>query len=289
MGMVASIGACVGSFLNVVAYRLPRECMSIVKPRSRCTRCAHMIAWYDNLPILSWLMLRGRCRACRVGISPRYPLVELFVAALFVVTALLVLPHEGWRRPADHATQWLQVGVMALIGSALVALTLIDLDFFILPDEITKSGIVLGPFLAFIAPGIQPSLVLKGWTVFGLLGTPLETMVGDRGVALIHGVLGAVVAGGTLWLIGVAGTWAFKKDAMGFGDVKMLAAMGGVLGFWSLLALVVAVMTGAVVGIVVRLVSKGRYIPFGPFLALGMWIVMLWGKPLLGWWLGLYR
>ncbi len=287
LGMVAAIGACVGSFLNVVAYRLPRACMSIVKPRSRCPRCASMIAWYDNLPVLSWLMLRGRCRTCDTRISARYPLVELGVTALFAVVAWRVLPLEALRRPAEHGAEWLHFCVAALITSSLIALSLIDLDYLILPDQITKTGIVIGPLLAFLDPAIQPTLVIKAWTVFGLLDRPLETAIGLSGVALVHGVLGALVAGGTLWLIGVCGTWAFKKEAMGFGDVKMIAAMGGVLGFWSLLALVVAVMTGAVVGIVVKLAGKGRYIPFGPFLALGMWIVMLWGVPVLAWWLRL--
>jgi leader peptidase (prepilin peptidase)/N-methyltransferase len=277
--MVALFGACVGSFINVVAYRLPRACMSIAKPRSRCPRCSAAIAWYDNLPVLSWLLLRGRCRKCRARISVRYPLVELLVAALFVVVALRVLPREALRDPWRFGLPWLDWGVRSLITGALVALSLIDLDYRILPDPITKSGIVAGPFLAFLAPGVQPSPVIDGWSLFG--ERSLQQLLGANLVALVHGVLGAITSGFLLWGIGALGSRVFRKPAMGFGDVKMFAAMGAVLGFWSLLALFVATFTGAIVGILIKLATKGRYIPFGPFLAVGMWVVMLWGEPVL--------
>jgi leader peptidase (prepilin peptidase)/N-methyltransferase len=287
LAMIATFGACVGSFINVVAYRLPRACMSIAKPRSRCPRCSSPIAWYDNLPVLSWLLLRGKCRRCRTRISIRYPLVELLVAALFVIVAVRVLPAEALRNPWSHGVAWLDCGVRLLITGALVSLSLIDLDHRILPDPITKSGIVAGPFLAFLAPRVQPSPVIDGWRLFG--SDSLQTMLGTNVVALVHGVLGAIASGLLLWGIGALGSRVFRKPAMGFGDVKMFAAMGAVLGFWSLLALFVAVLTGAVIGILVKLAGKGRYIPFGPFLAIGMWIVMLWGERVLSWYFSLFR
>jgi leader peptidase (prepilin peptidase)/N-methyltransferase len=284
--MVALVGACVGSFINVVAYRLPRACMSIAKPRSRCPRCSTPIAWYDNLPVLSWLLLKGRCRSCKAPISFRYPLVELIVAAAFVAVALVVLPKEALRNPAANGLLWLDWTVRCTITAALVALTLIDLDYLILPDAITKPGIVLGPVLAFLAPGVQPTNVIGAWNIGG---RSLEVQIGDRWVAAIHGVLGAAAGFLLLWFIGWAGSKVFRKPAMGFGDVKMLAAMGGVLGFWAVLALVIASFVGAIVGIAVKMAGKGRYIPFGPFLAVGMWVVMLWGERVFSAWLSLYR
>jgi leader peptidase (prepilin peptidase)/N-methyltransferase len=284
--MVAFIGACVGSFVNVVAYRLPRACMSIAKPRSRCPRCSTLIRWYDNVPVVSWLLLRGRCRSCKAGISPRYPLVELLVAGLFLAVAWVVLPREALRSPAGAGASWLDWSVRCFITATLVSLSLIDLDYRILPDAITKPGIAIGPLLAFLAPGVQPTSVVGAWS---LGGPPLETVIGPRFTALAHGVLGAATAWGVLWSIGALGAAVFKKPAMGFGDVKMFAAMGGVLGFWCLLALFVATVAGAIVGIVIKLATKGRYIPFGPFLAIGMWVVMLWGERVFSAWLSLYR
>lgn len=284
LAIVALFGACVGSFINVVAYRLPRACMSIAKPRSRCPRCSAAIAWHDNIPVLSWIVLRGKCRKCGAPISIRYPLVEILVAALFLVVALRVLPKEALRDPYRFGLSWLDFAVRSLITGSLVALSLIDLDYRILPDPITKSGIVAGPFLAFLAPSVQPSPVIDGWS-FG--GRPLQAVLGPNFVALVHGVLGAIVSGLLLWGIGALGSRAFRKPAMGFGDVKMFAAMGAVLGFWSLLALIVATFTGAIVGILVKLATKGRYIPFGPFLAVGMWVVMLWGERVLSAYVGL--
>jgi leader peptidase (prepilin peptidase)/N-methyltransferase len=290
--MVAVFGACVGSFINVVAYRLPRACMSIAKPRSRCPRCSTPIHWYQNVPVISWIALRGKCASCKARISPRYPLVELLVAGLFLVVGIVVLPNEALRAPATQPAFWLDWAVRCLITAALVALSLIDLDYRILPDQITKSGIVLGPVLAFLAPGVQPTPVIGSWSVSGrTLALRFADWFGGLSpnmLALVHGLMGAAVAWCVLWSIGALGSLLFRKPAMGFGDVKMFAAMGGVLGFWSLLALLVATFAGAIVGIVVKLASKGRYIPFGPFLAIGMWVVMLWGERVLAAWLGLF-
>lgn len=212
----------------------------------------------------------------------RYPLVEIGTGALFVALAILLAPDvDAFRHPADHGGTWLAIGVALVVTAALVALSLIDLDYRILPDEITKTGIWIGPVLAFLAPGFQ-----HGRHVLRLFG---ETGWGERGNAAVSGVLGVFVAGGTLRLIGWAGSKAFKKDAMGLGDVKMIAGMGGVLGLWALLALAVAAMLGSIVGLAVRVITRGRYIPFGPFLAAGMLVVMVRGGGLLDWWIGLMQ
>lgn len=282
-GALGVLGACIGSFLNVVAYRLPRECMSVARPRSRCPRCARAIAWYDNLPVLSWILLRAKCRGCGLPISVRYPGVELGTALLFVWLGWLQLPDGAYQQPMAFGAAWLGLAVMLTITSVLIALSLIDLDYRILPDELTKSGIVLGPVLAFCAPQMQHGAHMIPF------GSPDEVDLAFRASALVSGVAGAAVAGGVLWSIGWLGTRAFKKDAMGFGDVKMIAAMGGCLGQWALLSLAVAALCGAVIGIVIRLVTAGRYIPFGPFLAVGMWTVMLWGPEIWNAYIDLFR
>lgn len=271
------VGACIGSFLNVVAYRMPRECMSVSRPRrSRCPRCANWIAWYDNLPVVSWLALGGKCRGCRVGISPRYPLVEVAVAALFAGLIFAVVPAEARLTPMEHGQDWLRYGVVVLVTSAVVALALIDLDYRILPDEITKTGIVVGPVLAFLAPGVQPD---QAFRVMGGDG------LGLRVDALLNGVVGAVASAGTLWLIGYLGSKAFRKPAMGFGDVKMIGAMGGIVGIWALLALMLAAFAGAAIGLLKKVVTRDSYIPFGPFLGFGLIVVMVTGDATLRWWL----
>jgi leader peptidase (prepilin peptidase)/N-methyltransferase len=256
--------------------------MSVVRPRSRCPKCRHGIAWYDNLPVLSWVLLRGRCRGCKGRIGLRYPLVELGTAILFGFVAAWTIPGEPFLRgELPPLASWLDFLAGALVTGALIALSLIDWDHRILPDEITKTGIVAGPVLAFLAPRFQ-----HGAVPFAVMDT--ASPWAPRVHALLFGVLGAVAAGGALWLIGVIGARAFKKEAMGFGDVKMIAAMGGIIGLWSLLALAVASVLGAVVGIVHRLVTKDRYIPFGPFLAAGMWLVMWFGPSILQGWLTLF-
>ncbi len=221
-------------------------------------------------------------------ISARYPAVELTTAALFVALAwLLPMRDAAFIRPTEHLGEWATYLAAALITSALVALTLIDWDWQILPDQITIGGMILGPLLLLVAPSLQPA---TGWLHdLRMGGEPLIDAVGVRGMVALHGVAGEVLAGGSLWMIGVLGAKAFGREAMGFGDVKMIAAMGGILGTWALLALGLAAVVGAIVGIAMKSARRGRYVPFGPFLALGMWAVMLRGEPLLDAWIGLYQ
>lgn len=268
------LGAAIGSFLNVVIYRLPRECLAVSKGRSYCPRCGGLIAWFDNLPVISWALLGGRSRCCKERISARYPGVELLTAALFVWLGFLLLGDALATPLHQEPGLLLTWAVAALITSALISLSFIDYDFRILPNEITLSGMVLGPLLAFAAPDLQPgegalALAPEGWGHWAV-----------RTDALASGVLGVVLSAGVLWGVGWIGAKAFNKPAMGLGDVKMIGAMGGVLGPYALFALVVAAIVGSVIGILVMLVKKTRYIPFGPFLAIGMWLVMLWGEDL---------
>ncbi|MEJ7686666.1 MAG: A24 family peptidase [Variovorax sp.] len=249
------LGLLIGSFLNVVVYRLPKmlerqwaaECASLenpgagpaastepfnlMVPHSRCQQCGHAIRWYENIPVLSYLLLRGRCSACKTAISPRYPLVELATSALFAWCV--------WRMPG-------QFGGLAWCGfaAALLALALIDWDATLLPDDITL------PLL---------------WA--GLLAS----IAGFTGVNLSAAVGGAVAGYVSLWGV----YWLFKlatgKEGMGYGDFKLFAAFGAWFGWQGLVPIILmASVIGVVVGIALKLnngLRDGGYVPFGPFLA----------------------
>lgn len=250
------LGLLVGSFLNVCIFRLPRNCMSIVRPRSRCTRCLKFIGWYDNFPVVSWLILGGKCRNCREPISARYPLVELLTGIAFAWAGYVQL-YVATGPASDRAVWFL---IQAYLVGALVAASFIDLDFKILPDEITLSGIVLGiacgtafPFLyRNELPAVEWNLHLRG---------------------LAAALLGALVGGGSIYAIGVLGKLFFRKEAMGFGDVKLMAFLGAFLGWRGvLLTLLLGCFAGALYGVLQAPFTKklrGVYVPFGPFLAGG--------------------
>ncbi len=274
-GFVLVFGLLVGSFLNVVIYRLPRECLSVWRQsRSRCPRCGVQLRWFDNIPLLSYvLLLRGRCRGCRERISWRYPLVECVTGLAFVALLWLDVPEAHIEYLELGAAEWRLWAAHSLIFCTLLALSVIDLDFRILPDALTKPGIVLAPLLAFMVPELMPP---HSWQPFAPGGAWSANLN-----ALANGVLGAAAAMGTLWGIGWLGSKAFRKPAMGLGDVKLLGAMGGVVGLWFLLVIVVASFAGSIVGLIVLAVRKDRYVPFGPFLAFGMMVVMFRGPELL--------
>jgi leader peptidase (prepilin peptidase)/N-methyltransferase len=235
-----AFGLCIGSFLNVVIARLP-EGKSLVFPPSSCPRCGHLIAWFDNVPVLSWLLLRGRCRSCRESISWRYPAGEALTGALFVAAFL------RFRISADL--------VVALIFlCALVAITGIDLDRQVIPDVITLPGIAVG-FVLNLATQRIP------W---------------------LDSLLGILVGGGIFFVIIL-----ISPSGMGGGDLKLGAMMGAFLGWkLGLLAILLGVLSGGLVAVcLLALGRKGRKdaVPFGPFLALGGALSMLWGKSILAW------
>jgi len=243
-------GLVVGSFLNVCIYRLPRN-ESIVWPGSHCTKCSAPIRWYDNVPLVSFILLRAKCRGCKAPIAWRYPLVE----ALGGLSAFAALAVWGF-------TPYGIMG-MTLFFTAIVV-TFIDIDHQIIPDEITLPGIIVG--LAF-------SAAFPAWH-----GTTSHL----RG--LLEAFLGFLAGGGTLYLIGTIGEWVFKKEAMGGGDVKLLAALGAFLG-WKrvLLSIFIASFFGAIVGLALRAATGEERIPFGPYLMLGAIVCLLWGGDLLSW------
>lgn len=253
----ALYGACWGSFLNVVAHRLPRE-QSLLRPRSRCPRCETPIAWHDNIPVLSWLWLRGRCRRCAKPISARYPLVEASVAAL---TAALWLAWPG--RP-------LWAAAAALAAGALVAVALIDWDTFLIPDELSVGLVVAGLAVSPLNPYFDPGPWGEWWRA------PWWSL---RGALLGFGLGWGLAAVGELWL---------KKEAFGGGDVKLLAGIGawsGGVGAYD--ALLIGSFLGAAYALTLlarRKLERSDPIPFGPFLAAGavfnLFRVLPFGWPL---------
>jgi leader peptidase (prepilin peptidase) / N-methyltransferase len=232
------VGACIGSFLNVVIWRLPRG-ESLVHPGSRCPKCGRPIRWFDNLPVLSWLALRGRCRGCRAPIAWRYPAVEALTAALFVLAAL-----EFHDRPFAGAQ-------IALLLAALVAVTYIDIDHRIIPDAITKPGMVVGLALSLVPPfQLHPPDWIHGFQP-GLNG-------------LLHSAAGILTGLGVVYGVRLVGGWIFKKEAMGLGDAKLLALIGAFTGpAGALYALTLGCLGGVFVHGAVVLVTRRRPKPLG--------------------------
>jgi leader peptidase (prepilin peptidase)/N-methyltransferase len=268
-------GLTIGSFLNVCIFRLPRNCMSIVKPRSRCPKCLTWIAWYDNLPVVSWTLLGGKCRHCRNPISIRYTLVELLTGALFLYAGYRAL--YLWPHPQDQGMSrvvWVLLDPMAgarflveaWFVSALIVSTFIDFEFRILPDEITLSGVVIGLAASAAFPFLHA-------------GDLMQSAIREPHLAsLAASGLGAVMGGGSIYLVGVLGKWVFRKEAMGFGDVKYMAMIGAVLGWRGvLLTFVIACLMGSIIGIGKYLaVRRMGYVPFGPFLSGGALTMLFW-------------
>jgi leader peptidase (prepilin peptidase)/N-methyltransferase len=251
----ALLGACIGSFVNVVAWRLPRE-ESLIQPGSHCTHCGSPVRWFDNVPVLAWLWLRGRCRDCSSPIARRYPLVELGSAALWV--AMLMARPAGLG--PDPATL-LVIPAGWLLASWLLPLVLIDLDRLWLPEPLCRWGLLLGLL------------------VCALIGFEQGPAIGRE--VLFHHLLAAAVG-----LLGFEATSALAerlvgRPALGLGDAKLAALLGAWLGLAGLGAMVLlAVFSGAVVGVVGRLSGRlGRHQPFafGPFLALAGLVVWCTG------------
>ena len=239
-------GLLIGSFLNVCVFRLPRD-LSVVQPRSFCPGCEKTIAWYDNLPILSFLLLRGRCRNCHERIPIRYPIVELTTAVAFGMSVAAF----------GVSLNALKYCVFSAIMITLVAT---DIETQILPDEFTLGGAVLGVIFALLVP-FPP----------GLMMLLLAGKLSPRWVAASEAVFAAVVASGMIWFIG----WIFEKlrhrEGMGLGDVKMIAMIGTFLGLQAtLLTLIAASLLGSVFGLAYAAVKRKDWrtheLPFGSFL-----------------------
>jgi leader peptidase (prepilin peptidase)/N-methyltransferase len=265
LGFIAfCLGACVGSFLNVCIYRIPRG-LSVVTPGSHCPHCNHPIAARDNIPLLSFLILRARCRHCGGRISPRYVLVELLMAVLFLLVWVKFAPPVTPRllHLAPIADLRL-VPVFWLAIAGLVLGTFVDFEHMILPDRVTLGGIATGLVLSALLPGLH--------------GRPTALS------GLLAGAVGAAVGFGLLWLVRVIGSAVFRKEAMGMGDIKLLGAIGAYLGWPAVLfTIMVSSLAGSLAGLGLVLAGRkelrGR-IPYGPYIALAALLWILWGPTL---------
>ena len=253
LAVVGLLGLLVGSFVNVVIHRIPLG-SSVVSPRSHCPKCGTQLRAVENIPVLSWILLGAKCRHCASGISTRYPLVEILNACIFVTIAGVI----GF-------TPTLPVALV--LGSALIALAFIDAEHMILPNRITYPL-----FLLLLLYRVADSIFLTG--------DPSP---------ILEGLLGSMVGGG--FLLGLGALWRILRgvEAMGLGDVKMMAAVGMFLG-WDLvlLAILIAAFLGSLGGLVFVGRRSGNLqtrIPFGVFLALGSFISMLAGREMIGWYL----
>ncbi|WOH35813.1 A24 family peptidase [Thalassotalea fonticola] len=276
---ITILGLVIGSFLNVVIFRLPKmlenewrcecrefledelkpvpeneqktpEILTLSKPASTCPKCGHKIKVWENIPVVSWLVLKGKCSSCANPISPRYPIIETVTG----ITSLVIGMYFG--------VTW-QALFMLVLTWALIALTMIDVDKMILPDQITLPLVWLGLILG----------------------------LNDVFVSIDQAVIGAIVGYMSLWSI----FWIFKlitgKEGMGYGDFKLFAVFGAWFG-WQLLPLLIlmASLVGAVIGIslmVFRNHEGSKPIPFGPYLAIAGWITALWGEGIWAWYLGM--
>jgi len=259
--VAAGLGLCIGSFLNVCIHRLPRG-LSVVRPRSACPGCGRLIAWHDNIPLLSWLLLRGRCRACAVPIAVRYPLVEATTGALFVAAVVV-----------DGPT--LEAVVAACFGAALIALILIDAEHQLLPDAITLPGIVAGLALAPLRAALAPAAADR----------PVVALMHAAGAAALgYAIPWALNAAYLGWqaLRGVARE--AREDGIGRGDFKLLAMIGAFLGARLLLfTLFAGAVSGAAWGLTL-MATRGygwkSKLPFGVFLGAAALVALFAGDRL---------
>jgi leader peptidase (prepilin peptidase)/N-methyltransferase len=298
------VGLLFGSFLNVCISRLPAH-ESIVSPRSRCTSCGHTIRWYDNIPILSWLLLRARCRDCKASISWRYPAVELAVGLWFAICAnqLIYLELAKVSRLSGPTTgEYVGVAGFTILGFLLIGLMVMDWQTQRLPDAFTLTGIAIGFLLVcvrafFLAPG-EGDIVLNTTHQLRLSSPGSFQSQGNVFLtgteALIMGRI-AAIAGAALLLLAVR--WIYKalrkREGMGLGDVKLLAMIAAFLGFGeSLLALFAGVVTASVYGVALiarRKAGTETKLPFGSFLAAGGLFAALLGPMIVDWYASLLR
>jgi leader peptidase (prepilin peptidase)/N-methyltransferase len=248
------IGTIIGSFFNVVIWRVPRG-ESVVSPPSHCPNCGHEIKWYENFPILSYLFLRGKCSECKTHISAQYPIIEfitgLFSLAIFQFYLIDTFSSQyNWLDAIVYGAQYLTILLF-------IPIALIDIRHFIIPDEFTIGGLVIGLIISFSPGGITP----------------------------VNSLLGVLAGGGTLYLTGLLGQVILKKEeTMGGGDIKMLAWFGAIFGpfvaFGAIFLGSLLGSVGAIIAILIGKMKKSEPIPFGPYLCGGALLSIFWGREL---------
>jgi len=241
------LGLCLGSFLNVCILRLAKEDKkqrSLFHPPSTCPRCGRRIAWRDNVPVVSWLLLHGRCRSCGHPISMQYPIIEAVVAILWIAAMLAYGPTARFVEAV-------------VLGTILLGIAITDARHYLIPDEYNWTGLVLGLGLSLTA------------------GVP----------GFIEGVLGAATGFALLYAVGLVGGWVFKEEAMGGGDIKMMAMVGAFVGWKGVLLTIFAgALFGSLVYVPLLVLGKRkRHVPFGVFLAMGATVAFVFGPAIYDW------
>jgi leader peptidase (prepilin peptidase)/N-methyltransferase len=323
------LGSVFGSLLNVCIYRLPREerfwqaLRHMVYPPSHCPRCRQPIRWYDNIPIISWLMLRRRCRNCRGTISVRYPLVELLTGLLFALVYWSEIP-DWWGPVVQQSSVYHELGPTGIVGStgmsplamlhwryalhlalviALVVATFIDIDLRIIPDAVTLPAMAVAllaswllgqvyivplwyqtpamntwavQFGAMLRQLIPPAMIPAWFAPGAALGVPAWITANPHLHGLCLSLMGIVVGGGIIWAVRIVGHWALKREAMGFGDVVLMAMIGSFLGWQgTLIVFFLSLIAAVVVAIPVWLIWRDHELPYGPYLSMGALVLLL--------------
>ncbi len=250
IGIIVFIyGLCIGSFLNVCIFRIPAS-LSLIKPSSTCPKCKAKIKSYDNIPVISYIFLGGKCRVCRIPISIRYPLIELFTGIMWFLT---------------FAKFGLSINFFIYVAfiSTLIVITFIDIDLQIIPDAISLPGIPIFFILALFLPGLTLT---------------------DAALKSFYGI---IAGGGSLLSIALLYEFIAKKEGMGFGDIKLLAMIGALIGFQGVLfTIFISSALGTVIGLFVMLITRNNLklaIPFGPFLSAGAVVYLFYGETILIW------
>ena len=261
--MVLLAGACVGSFINVVVWRLPRD-ESVAWPGSHCPRCGYSVRWHDNIPVISWLSLRGQCRSCCQPISPRYPVVEALTGVLWL-SAIGAIGFGTGALSSDITTSLITLVGGVVLVSLLIPLVLIDIDHLWLPEPICRAGVITGLLASGLIAALGDPEIGRSLLLNHLLASAAGLLVLEALSALAERLVG--------------------RPALGLGDAKLAAMAGAWLGLSGLgVAMGIAVISGAVFGVFARISGRlkpGEAFPFGPFIAMGIWLVWLMGP---SWW-----
>ena len=259
--VIFAYGLIFGSFFNVCILRIPKG-ISIVHPPSRCPKCKTGIPWYLNIPVFSWLYLRGKCAGCKTPISPIYPFVELLTG----VVAVLVFRHFE----SPNLSEWIIKSLIYfLFSGSLIIISFIDIKYLIIPDRFTKGGMLVGVLLSTLYPQMH------------------HYMTSEEG--FVFSAMSGFICFFSLNAVRILGTWAYKREAMGYGDIKLVGAFGTFIG-WKLgfLSIFFGAVFGSIVGIASILFSHLKLrseIPFGPYLAVGAFCSLLWGQQFITWYL----
>ncbi|MCR4291055.1 MAG: prepilin peptidase [Candidatus Scalindua sp.] len=262
---VFGLGLVIGSFLNVCICRIPEK-ISLLWPASRCVNCSKRIAWYDNIPVLSYLFLRGKCRHCQHKISAVYPITEIITGIVFLSLFHSVIVVKG-----DLICAYIFYLIFCCL---LIVGSIVDLKLYIIPNEITYTGLVLAPIASLLCTGSRNLNSAQGY---------FDNSANQWMVSLHASVIGIFIAGGMIFLCGVIGKLVLRKDAMGFGDVKLMGVIGGFIG-WKLAVATffLAPFFGLLFGIPRLISKKGKVIPYGPFLSLAAFICLLFQDATVG-------